>query len=134
MLSDYDSYRNSFGRFVGDKLNGWIEEKRLYHGKEGKVTKTYGDFTVTIVFDDGVQLDFSMESVEEQLTVEGFSVGGAQIKAFGSPELFKECFSRFVGDELNYWNESKHAKMGEIGFITTVYGDKTVTMLFNDDS
>ena len=74
-----------------------------------------------------------MESVAEQITSIGFKVGGARLK--DAPEdQFKEFFVRFIGDELNYWNEEKQQKAGQLGFIVTVYGDSTVTMMFNDGS
>ena len=44
-----------------------------------------------------------MESVAEQITKTGFSIGGARLKN-DDEETFKEHLKRFVGDQLNYWN------------------------------
>jgi len=67
LISDPSAYKNSFARFQGDKLNGWISEKEKYCGLEGRVIRVFGDRTVTIRFDDGVQLDFPFESIVEQV-------------------------------------------------------------------
>ena len=73
-----------------------------------------------------------MEAIAEQLTKTGFREGAARLKAL-PPAEFEACFSRFQGDELNYWNEKKQMKNGKIGMITTIYGDDTVTMIFEDE-
>ena len=67
LLSDATAYRNSFTRFVGDQLNGWIEAKRGLNGSEGRVTRLFGDRTFTLQLDDGRCFDFPFESVEEQI-------------------------------------------------------------------
>ena len=72
--------------------------------------------TVTIKFDDDKTYDFPMEAIAEQLTKSGFSKGAARLKDLPSQQ-FEECFKRFIGDELNFWNESKQQKAGKIGFI-----------------
>ena len=47
-----------------------------------------------------------MEAVAEQLSKTGFQEGAARLKAL-PPAEFEDCFSRFQGDELNYWNDRK---------------------------
>ena len=127
-----EGYSEKFGRFQGDELNGWIPAKEPLAGQEGDVITTYGDLTVTIKFDNSEQFDFPMEAVAEQLSKTGFQEGAARLKAL-PPAEFEGCFSRFQGDELNYWNDRKQMKNGKIGIITKVYGDDTVTMLFEDE-
>ena len=68
LCSYEEGYKDKFGRFEGDELNGWIEAKADYAGEEGEVTRTYGDRTVTMVFDNGAQFDFPMEAIAEQLS------------------------------------------------------------------
>jgi len=132
LLEDPEQYKKSFKRFKGDQLNGWLQDKAPYCGQQGTVTRTFGDKTVTMVFDDGTQFDFPMESIGQQISTYGnFKIGGARLKK-ADEAVFKPYFKRFVGDDLNYWNDKKQLKNGELGFITTVYGDKTVTMYFND--
>jgi hypothetical protein len=41
-------------------------------------------------------------------------------------------FHRFAGDELNDWNEAKQSKAGQLGLVTEIYDDDTVTMVFED--
>ena len=72
-----------------------------------------------------------MEAIAQQLTSTGFNEGSAQLKDLPEEE-FKACFSRFEGDELNYWNESKQLKAGKVRHITKIYGDQTVTMEFEN--
>lgn len=69
LLSVEAAFCASFGRFQGDEVNGYTEEKRLRLGQEATVTEVYGDRTVTCVFDDGASLDFPWESVAEQLSI-----------------------------------------------------------------
>ena len=59
--------------------------------------------TVSIIFDDDKKFDFPNESIALQLTKSGFDKGAVRLKNLPEDE-FKECFSRFVGDGLNYWN------------------------------
>jgi len=67
LIEDPEAFKNSFVRFVGDGLNGWSEIKQLRAGQEGTVIKTYGNQTVTMIFDDGKKFDFPFETVEAQL-------------------------------------------------------------------
>lgn len=131
LLSDSIAYRNSFSRFEGDRLNGWIPDKAGYCGQVGEVINVFGDQTVTIRFDDGVQLDFPFESIAEQISVRT-GPKPAEVWRVCEADNFQDRFRRFVGDQLNYWNEGKDAKKGMCGIIMTVYGDQTVTMLFED--
>lgn len=45
---------------------------------------------------------------------------------------FRDLFRRFPNDELNGWSASKQGKMGQLGLVTDIYEDKTVTMVFED--
>mgnify|MGYP006145704071 CR=1 FL=1 len=92
LIDDFTLYKESFKRF-GDNLNGWTDAKEPYCGQEGQVTEMYGDKTVTIIFDDGMKLDFPMESVMEQITNDigengNFNLGGARLKE-ANEETFK---------------------------------------------
>merc|ERR1711976_213937 len=114
LLSDPEAFQNSFTRFVGDDLNGWSEAKQLRVGQEGTVTKTYGDQTITMVFDDGQQFDFPFETVQEQLTTTVIlDVKKGRVRLLSDPEAFKNSFGRFVGDDLNGWSEAKQLRVGQ---------------------
>jgi len=131
LIADPTAYQDSFTRFQGDELNGWIPEKETYCGKDGKVIRVFCDQTVTIRFDDGVQLDFPFESIAEQVSVEVVPKP-AEVWRIADGVDFQNRFGRFVGDKLNYWSEAKDLKKGMCGIIMKVYGDQTVTMLFED--
>ena len=66
LLQDPKAYEGSFYKFYGANAggNGWSEEKEKYCGKTGLVTVVYNDRTVTVLFEDGVKLDFPFESVQ----------------------------------------------------------------------
>lgn len=131
LIDEEKAYQESFSRFEGDKLNGWIPEKKTYCGKEGTVVRVFCDQTVTIRFDDGVKLDFPFESIAEQVSVT-MVPKPAEVWRVADVEDFQIRFKRFEGDQLNYWSEAKDLKKGMYGIIITVYGDNTVTMLFED--
>jgi hypothetical protein len=63
LLSDLTLYQASFDR--PSEYYGWTDEVANYLGQEGTNTYSYDDYTISVEFDDGVYLDFPMESVAE---------------------------------------------------------------------
>jgi len=134
-LVEVDKFRNAFGRF-NDELNGWSQKKQNCAGQECTVVRVYGDKTVTLQFDDGEQFDVPFEAIDEQLEVDAieslnFKCGRVLLKS--DPEEFKQSFKRFVGDDLNGWSEAKHQRKGQECDVVFIYGDKTVTAMFDDE-
>lgn len=68
LTHDSGEFKDSFSRFTGDKLNGWnkIKEERL--GQSATIKKIFADKTVTLRFDDDVELDFPFESLKDSKT------------------------------------------------------------------
>lgn len=63
LCTNQEGYKEKFGRFIGDNLNGWIPEKAGLAGQTATVTKTYEDQTITAKFSDGQEFDFPIEAV-----------------------------------------------------------------------
>ena len=57
-----EDFHASFSRFDGDQQNGFTNVKFARVGQGAKVKETFSDLTVTLVFSDGEQLDFPVES------------------------------------------------------------------------
>ena len=62
-LLDGDAFEASFARFEGDDVNGYSEEKAAYAGQRGTVVENWDDNTAYVVFEDGAEFDFPMESM-----------------------------------------------------------------------
>ena len=59
-----EGFREAFHRFPRrDRLNTWREDKDARRGDQARVTRTYGDETVTLKFDDGWKCDVPFEAI-----------------------------------------------------------------------
>lgn len=55
-----------------------------------------------------------------------------QVQLLSVPGDFKAAFSRCEGDALNGWSDAKAELVGTAGTIRKIYGDRTVTIQFDD--
>ena len=62
LISDAETFRHAFGRFAGDKLNGWSYAKDQLRGQAGVIVEVFDDDTVTISF-QGRRFDFPFEAL-----------------------------------------------------------------------
>lgn len=63
------------------------------------------------------------------------TVQHGRVRLVSNPEQYRESFDlRFRGDPLNGWLETKAHLCGREGLVTTIYGDRTVTMQFSLDT
>ena len=63
LIKDEDAFKKSFSRFTQDSLNCWNIAKHAKRGRKGTVVEIYEDGTISVVFSDGQQLDFPLETV-----------------------------------------------------------------------
>jgi len=64
-LEDDAEFAGAFGRFPDDETNGYSEEKEARCGQPGTVLTVYEDATVTLRFDDEVEMDFPFEALAQ---------------------------------------------------------------------
>ena len=65
LLSDDKSFRDAFSRFgPNDKQNGFTIAKLGRLGQEAELLQAYTDGTVTVRFEDGLELDMPVEALE----------------------------------------------------------------------
>eukprot|EP01047_Picozoa_sp_COSAG01_P030721 COSAG01_NODE_2150_length_8295_cov_54.415447_1_plen_1992_part_00 len=138
MKKSSQGFKKSFDdRFKQNSLNGWSKEKSNYAGKVGIITKVFGDETVTIEFDDGTSFDgpFKMLAACPDAALDEGAWApreGGTAQLLKDKRKFKQGFERFKRDKLNGWKKSKETHCGQVGTINKVYGDRTVTMTFDD--
>ena len=71
LVAELDAFREAFSRFDGDEDgNDWSPAKQEYLSAIAKVAGVYDDKTLTLKFNDGVQLDFPFESIDLDITVQ----------------------------------------------------------------
>ena len=75
-LLDGEAFEASFSRFEGDEVNGYSDEKAAYAGQRGTVVENWDDNTAYVVFDDGAEFDFPMESMTQKFgDIDWYQVG-----------------------------------------------------------
>lgn len=97
----------------------WMEEKQKMDDDEKQIN---------------TEIEKEVEKQEvnvEDMEAPEFELGGARLMKKDQAE-FKALFARFEDCDKNCWTEEKQAYAGAVGVITTVYDDKTVTMMFDD--
>jgi hypothetical protein len=57
-----------------------------------------------------------------------------RVRLLSSADSFQAAFARFAGDELNGFSELKLQRLGQEAIVDEVYGDRTVTCLFEDEA
>jgi GTPase SAR1 family protein len=63
LIKDSDAFKLSFSRVAADPTSNWNPEKHLLRGKKGTVVEIYEDKTIALIFSDGQQFDFPLESI-----------------------------------------------------------------------
>jgi hypothetical protein len=69
LVAEPEAFRDAFSRFEGDgDENDWSEEKQAYLGAIAKVAAVYDDKTMSLKFNDAVELDFPFEVIDLGVT------------------------------------------------------------------
>merc|ERR1712176_1401269 len=79
--------------------------------------------------DDQSQND-DQESQDNDVRIRRVRLG--RVRLLDSEDAFRASFQRFQDDDLNGFSELKLSRLGQEATVNEVYGDRTVTCVFDD--